>query len=336
MTSKLPNWYRFGMAYRGEVVRVQLRSEVGVREVWPSELAFSDFLASEEGIQLIGSDLGVEIEEVRRECRANNFPCDIVANLVGNEDHQVIIENQYGRTDHDHLGKFLTYAASHNALTCIWIAERVTDDHRAAVDWLNDNTPETFSFFAAELRAFRIADSHVAPMLLPICKPNLQIKISKSGGSEASKETLEWRRQLWQDIHESLMSTHQSFRVQKANSDAWNSIALGRSNYHMAMLLTPSRRAIGLETVVQGPSYESWFRYLESRKVEIEERLGTNLQWFPKRGGKSSKVLLEADFDTKNDDEREEAITWFCEWVPKWYAAFSAYTRHLPNNPYSE
>ncbi len=128
------------------------------------------------------------------------------------------------------------------------------------------------------------------------------------------------------------MSNTQAFRVQKANSDSFSSIALGKSNYHMAMLLTPKRGVVGLETVMDGPYYESRYRFLEQRKYAIEESLGANLKWFETRRGKSARVLLEASLDPKNDLERDKVIQWFCDWVPKWYEVFGAYAKQLPTN----
>lgn len=86
----------------------------------------------------------MEVEEPQRECRPGDFSCDIVGHLVGDENHRLVIENQFGKTNHDHLGKLLTYAAQHTAMTGIWLSEYVADDHREVIDWLNNFT-ERFS-----------------------------------------------------------------------------------------------------------------------------------------------------------------------------------------------
>ena len=101
----------------------------------------------------MSQDLDLQIENPRRELKGADFPCDIVANLVGDEERIVVIENQFGRTNHDHLAKLITYAATHNAMIGIWIAEEVADDHRQVIDWLNKNTPDTVGLYLAETQS---------------------------------------------------------------------------------------------------------------------------------------------------------------------------------------
>ena len=79
------------------------------------------------------------------------------------EDHKVIIENQLGKTDHDHLGKIITYAAGLGARTLIWVSHRFCDEHREALDWLNSNTGEQLAFWGLKIRAFRMDGSRPAP-----------------------------------------------------------------------------------------------------------------------------------------------------------------------------
>src|SRR5262249_43333411 len=105
------------------------------------------------------------------ESRVGIFKADIVAKEVGTDD-RVIIENQLARTDHDHLGKLLTYAAGLGAKTVVWVAERISDDHRRALDWLNEVTGEHVAFFALEIELWRIGQSAPAPKFNLVCQPN--------------------------------------------------------------------------------------------------------------------------------------------------------------------
>lgn len=133
---------------------VSKRSQVkSLRTLWQQETHFSDWLATQDGVDLLAQDLEIEIENPRREGKGANFSCDIVANIVGDESHVVVIENQFGRTNHDHLAKLLTYAAVHKAVVGIWIAEEAADDHRQVIDWLNENTPNTVSLYLAEAQS---------------------------------------------------------------------------------------------------------------------------------------------------------------------------------------
>ena len=101
---------------------VSKRSQVeNIKTLWSHETHFSDWLATQDGIDLLAQDIEIEIENPRREGKGTTFSCDIVANIVGDEGHVVVIENQFGRTNHDHLAKLLTYAAVHKAVVGIWI-----------------------------------------------------------------------------------------------------------------------------------------------------------------------------------------------------------------------
>ena len=144
---------------------VAKRSQVkNLKTLWQQETHFSDWLATQDGIDLLAQDLEIEIENPRREGKGANFSCDIVANIVGDESHVVVIENQFGRTNHDHLAKLLTYAAVQKAVVGIWIAEEAADDHRQVIDWLNENTPNTVSLYLASKRS-RLAQVPQHPSL---------------------------------------------------------------------------------------------------------------------------------------------------------------------------
>jgi hypothetical protein len=104
-------------------------------------------------------------------------------------DNWVLIENQLERTDHVHLGQLLTYAAGLQAVTIVWIAQYFTEEHRAALDWLNEITDERFNFFGLEIELWRIENSPVAPKFNVVCKPNdWTKKISQSARRMESEE----------------------------------------------------------------------------------------------------------------------------------------------------
>ena len=121
---------------------------VSVRDVWALEPQhFSTWLA--ENIEQLGHAIGIELAVRGREVGVGAFSLDMLAHDV-DRDRIVIIENQLGRTDHDHLGKLLTYAAGTKAEVIVWIAPEFREEHRAAIDWLNNNTDQSKEFFAIE------------------------------------------------------------------------------------------------------------------------------------------------------------------------------------------
>lgn len=136
---------------------------VNPRLYWGSEAAeFTPWLADEENIALLGETIGLELEVEAQEKGVGPFRADILCKdtLTG---HYVLIENQLERTDHLHLGQLMTYAAGLDAATVVWVARQVTDEHRAALDWLNRITARDFNFFGLEVELWRIGDSPLAP-----------------------------------------------------------------------------------------------------------------------------------------------------------------------------
>ena len=115
---------------------------VNLREVWPHESAdFTPWLAEESNIHRLGAAIGMELEVENVEVAAGPFAADILARDTASGDY-VIIENQLGKTNHDHLGKCITYSAVLGATTVVWIAAEFTDEHTRALNWLNDHSDE--------------------------------------------------------------------------------------------------------------------------------------------------------------------------------------------------
>lgn len=294
-----------------------------IRSLWRRETDFSDWLVTEDGLAVIAQDIGIEIEEPRRECRPGDFPCDIVAHLLGDENHHVVIENQFGKTNHDHLGKFLTYASVHQAMTGIWVAEQASDDHRQVIDWLNENTPTTVNLFLAELKAFRIGESPAAPQLDVVCRPNVTQKQVRTGPSASETERHAWRKAFWEDIQAAIRERTPRFRLQRPGPDHWSSVAIGRAGFHLNMLLTPRNQSVGIDLNIQPDGWkDAAFQMLLDQKDAIEAELGESLQWLEMPDKKSARVLLEVKMDPDQAENRKAICHWFAEKTPRMLSLF--------------
>ena len=128
--------------------------KINLRDVWKDEGQFSDWLP--ENLSRLGDELGMALERSEREKAVGPFSADIIcADQISKFD--VVIENQFTRTDHDHLGKMITYAFGLQSQIIIWVAPRFRNEHRSAIDWLNDiSGPET-GFFGVVLEVFQSA-----------------------------------------------------------------------------------------------------------------------------------------------------------------------------------
>ena len=142
--------------------------KVELRDIWPREDEnFTPWLA--DNLDLLGEELGLTLESPSIEVEVGQYRLDIRAEEA--EGGKVAIENQLGWTDHDHLGKLLTYAAGVKAEYVVWVAASFTAEHRAAIDWLNSLAPEKVWFFGVEIRAIRIGDSNPAPDFRVVAAP---------------------------------------------------------------------------------------------------------------------------------------------------------------------
>src|SRR5689334_7653054 len=163
---------------------------VDLRQAWSTESGqFTPWLAAEDNVRLLGEAIGIDLEVEAQEKEVGPFRADILCKDTAT-DSWVLIENQLERTDHVHLGQLLTYAAGLNSVTIVWIAQRFTDEHRAALDWLNEVTDERINFFGLEVELWRIGDSPVAPKFNVVSKPNAWTKSVTGGASRAADQDL--------------------------------------------------------------------------------------------------------------------------------------------------
>src|SRR5689334_13079677 len=146
--------------------------KVDPRSAWATEAShFTPWLAHPEHLRLLSEAIGIDLELEAQEKSVGPFRADILCKDTVTA-NWVLIENQLERTDHTHLGQLLTYAAGLDAVTIVWIASRFTEEHRAALDWLNNATATGFNFFGLEIELWRIGDSPLAPKFNVISKPN--------------------------------------------------------------------------------------------------------------------------------------------------------------------
>ena len=154
--------------------------KVNIRELWAHEqYNFSNWLAKEENIELLNETIGLTLTDIDKEVYVGSYRCDLVA-VDETTGVKIIIENQLDSTDHDHLGKIINYASGLDANVIVWIVKEAREEHKSAIEWLNNNMTKEISFFLLEIKAYRIGDSLPAPMFKTVEKPNDFIKSNKS------------------------------------------------------------------------------------------------------------------------------------------------------------
>ena len=163
--------------------------KVDLREFFKDEAKdFTPWLAEEENLELLGETLGLDIELEDTEGRIGKFSADIVG-LDRSSNRIIIIENQLEKTNHDHLGKIITYGGGKNAGIVIWICKKIQQEHRKGLDYLNDISTEDYSFFGIEMELWKIGQSEPAPKFNIVVSPNEWSKSVKASTSTSGTLT---------------------------------------------------------------------------------------------------------------------------------------------------
>ena len=258
----------------GRLERIDLRS------VWESEdNEFTPWLAQPNNLDLLGEAIDIELEHEATEKNVGPFRADILCKDVATE-HWVLIENQLGRTDHTHLGQLLTYAAGLDAVTIVWIASPFTDEHRAALTWLNEITDEHFRFFGLEVEAWRIGDSPPAPKFNVVVKPN---DWTRTISDAVTKAALSPNRQAYQEYwaqFRSFLEQHQSsVRPTKPLPQQWMQFSIGRAYLHLVAAFSVRGRQLRAHLAVTGPEARAYFNLLNREREQIDRELGRPADW---------------------------------------------------------
>lgn len=262
--------------------------EVDIRELWAHEqYNFSNWLAKEENIELLNETVGLTLTDIDKEVYVGSYRCDLVA-VDETTDIKIIIENQLNSTDHDHLGKIITYASGLDANVIIWIVKEAKEEHKSAIEWLNNNMAKEISFFLLEIKAYRIGDSLPAPMFKVIEKPNDFIKSNKSIKDGDLSKTQAERLNFWTEFNRVITENGKPFNIRKATTDHWYDVAIGTSDAHISITLVNKDGTIGVELYVRDS--KDLFDNLYEHKEEIENKLGFNMHWERLDDKKASRI----------------------------------------------
>lgn len=286
--------------------------EVDVRKLWRHEqYDFSNWLAKDENIELLNDVLGLTLVDIEKEVFVGSYRCDLVASDE-TTNQKIIIENQLESSNHDHLGKIVTYASGLDANVIVWIVKEAREEHRSAIEWLNNNTNKNINFFLIEIHAYRIGESLYAPKFEVVEKPNDFIKNAKiqTGSGELNKSQSE-RLIFWTKFNEVLIGRGKPFNVRKATTDHWYDVAIGVSGAHVGINLVNKEGCIVVELYINDD--KELFDKLSDNKEQIESELGLTLDWQRLNDKKASRIMyripgLNFDDHSNYDELMNEII----------------------------
>ncbi len=286
--------------------------EVNIRDLWKHEqYDFSAWLSQDENIELLNEKIGLTLVDINTEAYVGAYRCDIVA-VDETTGIKVIIENQLENSNHDHLGKIITYASGLDAKVIVWIVKEARDEHRSAIEWLNNNTSKDINFFLIELHAYKIGNSEPAPMFQIVEQPNDFIKESKNNKSaETMNKSQSERLEFWTLFNDHVINRGKPFAVRKAGSAHWYDIAVGTSEAHISVTLVNKDSFIGIELYIA--DNKALFDKLYEERDTIQKELRFELDWQRLDNSKASRILhkingLNFDDHSNYDELIETAI----------------------------
>ena len=260
------------------MIKLGKMEEVDIREVWPHEqYDFSKWLSAEENINELGDMLNLSLTDIETEKFVGSYRCDILCKdeLTGKN---VIIENQLEDTNHDHLGKIITYASGLDANVIIWIVSRARQEHSSAIEWLNKHTDDDTAFFLLEIHAYTIGDSEPAPMFKMIEQPNDFEKSVKAVVKKGNMNESQTRRlEFWTLFNERIIQKGKPFNTHKPSADHWYTVAVGSSKCRISIELVNKENFVRVGLWI--PDDKGLYDFLYANKEEVENAIPFSLEW---------------------------------------------------------
>ena len=302
----------------------KLKEIKDLRKVWPHEaLDFTPWLAEDDNLALLAEAVGLEITLDETESTVGDFNVDIFATETGTN-RKIIIENQLEDTNHDHLGKLITYASGKSADIIIWVVKRAREEHRAAIEWLNNHTDEDIAFFLIETKLYQIDCSDIAVKFEVIEKPNDWTKEIKRNTNKSP--TLQARYDYWvafNDYAFKNVAFAQAFNKRKASTDHWMNLSVGSSACSISLSQIRKYNHIIAEWYISND--KDLYHKLYSHKDAIEKEMGMKLEWYELPEKKASRILtwLTVDFDNKSTWPKQ--FDWLTDVAVKMKRTFKKY-----------
>lgn len=303
---------------------------VDLRDVWQKEdQDFTPWLAEDENIGILGETLGLDLEVEAQEKDVGPFRADILCRDANSTDHDalVLIENQLERTDHTHLGQLLTYAAGLHTVTIIWIAQRFTDEHRAALDWLNDITDERFRFFGLEVELWKIGESLAAPKFNVVSKPNEWARSAGEGArlvasGEVSPLRLQYKA-YWTAFSDYLAARGSPLAMRKPLAESWASFSIGRSHSHIEAVVSKQKNRLRVCLTLKGQDAKPHFHLLREKAAAVEDAIGSSIDWWELPARQASVISIDQEVeDLLREEDWTRQHAWLADMLERFHAVF--------------
>lgn len=263
--------------------------KVDLRKVWIKEA--SDFTTwLENNLDILSEQLGFDLSPLEKEKSAGTFSADIFAE--GPNGETVVIENQLEKTDHDHLGKLITYLSNLEAKAAIWITRDPRPEHQTAINWLNEISPPDTSFFLVKVQAYKIGDSEPAPLFTVICAPSEEAKQIGEQKEHLAERHLR-RLEFWEQLLDKAKSKTNLHSNVSPGKDNWVTAGAGKSGMGWSYVITMNKGSVEL-FIDRGPDKKDEtdriFGKILNDPEKIEKEFGESLIWDKVEGRRVCRI----------------------------------------------
>lgn len=278
---------------------------VPVRKIWEHEAYdFTTWLF--ENSDVLNEQVGLSISPIEKEKSVGSFSLDILAE--DSSGRAVIIENQLEKTDHDHLGKLLTYMSNLDAKTAIWISTNPRPEHVTAIEFLNEMVPQDTHFYLLKLQAFCIGDSEPAPLFSVESGPSIE----RSAGGSVKKEFAERDQVRYEFFDQLLAKANQSTNLFNSISpvgyQSWINASAGKTGLAWSLEIQKKLSRVTFFLCHSDADVNaSRFQALLSHREKIESQFAEALDWDFSDSRKQQYIkTLSPLGGLENDDAWEE------------------------------
>lgn len=288
--------------------------KINPKSLWKREEDFSRWLAA-DGFELLRDAIGIDMEVLQTEARVGSFRADILAEETSSE-RKIVIENQFGKTNHDHLGKQITYASGRDASIVVWVVENLREEHQKAVEWLNEHTYKEKGFFIVQIQVFEIEGSNPAPAFCVLVSPNAWANAVKSGSQNLPY------LQFWEEFSDFAERNDPGFRLQRPRAARWRDVHMDRRRGHILLAFNAEKNYISCGFYIRDKTVIELFK---AKRKQVEKAIGKKLYWKENPGSLRIDLRKTAK-DLSDIKDKQPLFEWFYEnsvSLKKVYAKFN-------------
>ncbi|MCC4588358.1 DUF4268 domain-containing protein [Xanthomonas melonis] len=301
---------------------------VSLKNLWPGEAThFTPWLS--QNLEVLGKKLGMDLQLESTETSVGDFSADIIARDLSSS-KLIVIENQFGATDHKHLGQLITYASYLGAGVVVWIAESIRAEHKAAMDFLNLNLKESLSLYAIEASAIRINDSKPAFILSIVSRPN-EASISGNDTAQSTSETQERYRTYFQTLIDELRDNHKFTNARSGQPQNWYTFASANSKVYKFGTSFTTGGKVRVEIYIDcGDKLknEDLFDRIFLEKEKIQSQIRHELSWERLDNRRACRIAVYRDGDIDAETEvLNEIREWAIQQLLKFKEVFPAFVQ---------